>query len=205
MSIDEYNGSALVAMTGKNCVAVACDKRFGVQSKTLGTSSRKAWRVNSRTLVGLGGLRTDVSTVRELLRFRNNLYMLQEEREMGPETFANLLSTTLYEHRFGPYFISPVIAGLKGDDYTPYIAAMDLIGAMETSKDFVVGGTAAESLFGTCETFYKADLEPEELFETISQSLLAAVDRDALSGWGATVLLLTKDGLSIRELKMRQD
>lgn len=29
--------------------------------------------------------------------------------------------------------------------------------------------------------------EPEDLFETISQTLLSAVDRDAFSGWGAVV------------------
>lgn len=29
--------------------------------------------------------------------------------------------------------------------------------------------------------------DPECLFETISQALLNAVDRDALSGWGAIV------------------
>ena len=29
--------------------------------------------------------------------------------------------------------------------------------------------------------------EPEDLFETISQTLLNAVDRDAFSGWGAIV------------------
>ena len=29
--------------------------------------------------------------------------------------------------------------------------------------------------------------EPEDLFETISQTLLAAVDRDCISGWGAVV------------------
>lgn len=29
--------------------------------------------------------------------------------------------------------------------------------------------------------------EPEDLFETISQTILNAMDRDALSGWGAVV------------------
>jgi len=32
--------------------------------------------------------------------------------------------------------------------------------------------------------------EPEDLFETVSQSLMNAVDRDALSGWGAIVYIL---------------
>lgn len=31
---------------------------------------------------------------------------------------------------------------------------------------------------------------PDELFETTSQALLNAVDRDALSGWGAVVHLM---------------
>lgn len=31
---------------------------------------------------------------------------------------------------------------------------------------------------------------PEELFEVLSQSLLNAVDRDALSGWGAVVHIM---------------
>jgi 20S proteasome alpha/beta subunit len=32
--------------------------------------------------------------------------------------------------------------------------------------------------------------EPEDLFETISQTLLNAVDRDAYSGWGAVVHIM---------------
>lgn len=31
----EYNGSGIVAMTGKNCVAIASDMRFGIQQTTL--------------------------------------------------------------------------------------------------------------------------------------------------------------------------
>lgn len=47
--------------------------------------------------------------------------------------------------------------------------------------------------------------EPEDLFETISQALLAAVDRDALSGWGAQVWIIEKDKVTQRLLKGRQD
>jgi 20S proteasome alpha/beta subunit len=32
--------------------------------------------------------------------------------------------------------------------------------------------------------------EPEDLFEVISQCLLSAVDRDALSGWGAVITIM---------------
>jgi 20S proteasome subunit beta 3 len=46
---------------------------------------------------------------------------------------------------------------------------------------------------------------PDELFETISQALLSAVDRDALSGWGAHVYIVEKDKVTKRLLKGRQD
>jgi 20S proteasome subunit beta 3 len=56
-----------------------------------------------------------------------------------------------------------------------------------------------------CESLYKPNQEPEELFETLAQALLASVDRDALSGWGGVVHIITKEGVMTRELKGRQD
>lgn len=48
-------------------------------------------------------------------------------------------------------------------------------------------------------------MEPEELFEVISQVLLASIDRDAYSGWGAIVWIITKDKIIERKLKTRMD
>ena len=48
----------------------------------------------------LPGLASDLITVRDKMRQRVNLYAMKEERTIEPETFANLLSSTLYERRF---------------------------------------------------------------------------------------------------------
>lgn len=42
------------------------------------------------------------------------------------------------------------------------------------------------------ESLWEPNLAPEDLFETISQTLLNAVDRDAYSGWGAVVWIIEK-------------
>lgn len=60
-------------------------------------------------------------------------------------------------------------------------------------------------MYGVCETFYKENMNPEELFDVISNSLLSAMDRDSLSGWGARVYILTPTELIVRDLKTRQD
>ena len=87
---------------------------------------------------------------------------------------------------------------MKGN---PFITGMDLIGAMAPTDNFVVCGNNEESLFGVCESMYKPDLEPEELFEVIAQCILAGVNRDCLSGWGGVVHVISKDKVITRTLK----
>jgi 20S proteasome subunit beta 3 len=96
------------------------------------------------------------------------------------------------------------VAGLD-ESNKPFLSGMDLIGAPVFAEDFVVSGTCTSNLHGTCEAMYREGMNPEELFEVLSQCLMAAVDRDALSGWGAVVHIITPEGVHTRTLKTRMD
>ncbi|PCH38974.1 N-terminal nucleophile aminohydrolase [Wolfiporia cocos MD-104 SS10] len=208
MSIMELNGGSVIAMVGKDCVAIASDLRLGNQSLGISSNFEKIFAMTDRVYVGLPGLATDVLTLREQFRYRLNMYTIKEEREIEPETFVHLVSSALYERRFGPYFIEPVVAGMQkqpNGSFKPFIAATDLIGCINFAKDFVVAGTASTKLFGVAEGLWEPDLEPEDLFETIAQTMLNSVDRDAFSGWGAVVHVITKDKVIKRTLKGRMD
>lgn len=67
---------------------------------------------------------------------------------------------------------------------------MDTIGCPNFADDFVVAGTSSSNLYGICESLFEPDLEPEALFEVVSQCLMNAVDRDALSGWGGEITIM---------------
>ena len=54
--------------------------------------------------------------------------------------------------------MSPVIAGLDDKTSAPYICGMDTIGAIETAEDFMVAGTAPDSLYGMCESMFRPDM-----------------------------------------------
>ena len=54
---------------------------------------------------GLAGLASDQDTFMEKLKFRIAMYSLREERDIKPASFGKLVSSLLYEKRFGPYFI----------------------------------------------------------------------------------------------------
>ena len=205
MSIDTYNGSAVVAMAGDKCVAIASDLRFGVNMLTISTQCPKIFKINDRIFLGLSGLMTDIDTVQEKLRYSVNLIELREERQIEPSRFANLVKSLLYKHRFGSYFVSPVIAGLEPVDNKPIIASSDSIGAMSFSNQFACAGTSEEELYGVCESLWKPGMNPDELFDCISTVLIAATERDALAGWGGIVHVMTPESVITREIKTRMD
>ncbi|KAL5996163.1 Proteasome subunit beta type-3-A [Asimina triloba] len=183
MSIFEYNGSALVAMVGKNCFAIASDRRLGVQLQTIATDFQRIYKIHDKLYVGLSGLATDAQTLYQRLVFRHKLYQLREERDMKPETFASLVSAILYEKRFVVCYFSAfrflilldvreqlqvlkehkwrlmekASFAMKTDSCT-LIEMSGSNGRMELAKDFVVAGTASESLYGACESMYKPDM-----------------------------------------------
>eukprot|EP01029_Cantina_marsupialis_P009640 TRINITY_DN2239_c0_g1_i1.p1 TRINITY_DN2239_c0_g1~~TRINITY_DN2239_c0_g1_i1.p1 ORF type:complete len:232 (-),score=51.12 TRINITY_DN2239_c0_g1_i1:105-722(-) len=205
MSILEHNGGCCIAMVGKNCIAIGSDKRLGESFQTVSMDFTRVFKMNDKVFLGLAGLGTDVQTFHKDLRFTLNMYKMSEERDMGVKEFDSLVSSKLYERRFGPYFVEPVIAGLR-EDGTGFVDVMDTIGAPVESEDgFVVAGTCHDNLLGMCESLYRKDMDEDELFETISQCLLSAQDRDALSGWGAVIHLITPNRITTKHLKSRMD
>jgi len=50
-------------MSGKNCVAIASDKRFGVKYLTISMEFPKMFQATDKTFIGISGLATDVQTL----------------------------------------------------------------------------------------------------------------------------------------------
>ncbi|KAG8176589.1 hypothetical protein JTE90_024250 [Oedothorax gibbosus] len=205
MSISEYNGGLCIAMKGKQCVGIAADRRLGVRAQTLAMDFQKVYEMGPRLYLGLPGLATDTATVAQKLAYRLNMYELREGREMTPKVFSSVVSNLLYERRFGPYFVNPVIAGLEPGTWEPYICNMDVLGCRDEPQDYVVAGTSEDQAHGMCEALWEPDMEPDVLFEKISQALINAFDRDAIAGWGGIVYIIEKDKITTKTLKTRMD
>lgn len=82
---------------------------------------------------------------------------------------------------------------------------MDTIGCITTPSSYVTGGSASYNLKGAAEALWEPGLDQDALFETMSQIMLSAVDRDCLSGWGCQVKIYTHDNIITRDLKARTD
>lgn len=76
-SILQYNGGAVIAMAGKNCVGICSDTRLGIQAQTVATNFQKvsgmeetSWLFESRTCTpSVAGFFCQRETVRWAQRF----------------------------------------------------------------------------------------------------------------------------------------
>jgi 20S proteasome subunit beta 3 len=68
---------------------------------------------------------------------------------------------------------------------------------------FQCAGTGSEELMAICEAYYKPNMEKEELQFKLGQILTSACDRDMLSGWGAIVYIVSKDGITSEFLQTK--
>lgn len=50
-------------MVGRNCFAIASDRRLGIQLHTVATDFQRIHKVHDRLLIGLSGLATDTQTL----------------------------------------------------------------------------------------------------------------------------------------------
>ena len=130
------------------------------------------------------------------------MYRLRENRDMLPETFASLVGTTLYEHRFGPFFVTPIVVGIQSGKAV--LVTYDSIGNQTRTEHFAVGGTAADNFYALCESYYREGISATELEDILANVLVSGVDRDILAGWGGIVYVLTEDKLEAKYLKMKQ-
>lgn len=194
----------MIGMKGKNCVAIAMDRRLGAQYKTVSTNYQRVFQMTDKAIAGFIGLGGDIQTLAAELRAKLNLYSLKENRQISAETLSWMLAALQYKRRFSPYFIEPLIAGLD-EKNQPYLSTADSIGCMCDKDGFFCIGTGSENMLGICESFYKDDLESDDLFEVISQCLLSGLDRDAFSGWGAVIYMITPAGITAKTLKARMD
>ncbi len=127
----------------------------------------------------LSGFAMDIQTFSLEIHRKVELYHIKENVWFNSSTLYNLVSSTLYEHRFSPFFLNPIVVGLDvKDNYKPYVACYDSIGCIKQSGEFQVAGTSSEMLYGNCEAFYKPNMDSAQLFDTCSQCLLSATNRD---------------------------
>lgn len=195
-SSESFHGGTILAMAGKDSVAIASDSRFSSYQTgpfLLGQYPRCVFRVGSRTLVGFYGLDSDACAIMETMR--ENLFR-HFDKDINTQSIARLLSDTLYASGLQ---CSPIVVGLSNKGI-PQIFSMDGLGAQTVADDFAISGTANSGLYAICEAMYRPNLSSEELVTVVEKCLRLALQRDVLSGCSIRIITIAEDGIYSKDV-----
>merc|ERR1719326_661462 len=172
---------------------------FSIMSRNVS----KIYQINSKTVLGTGGFRGDITTLQKLLRAKVTQYEHRHGETMKPHAAAQMLANTLYGRRFFPYYTWNVVAGLD-EQGVGVVYSYDPVGNYERVRVSVTG--SGESLIqplldnqlerqhqalGAKPPTLHIDLELDDAIDLVKDAFVSAGERDIRTGDSVEICVIT--------------
>ncbi|MCS7107992.1 MAG: archaeal proteasome endopeptidase complex subunit beta [Sulfolobales archaeon] len=181
-------GATAVGLRVDDGVVLAAEKRISYGGYVLSRVGKKVFLIKNRFGLACAGLFADIQTISRLMNVEIHRYELEMARAMNVRTAAKLLSIILYQYKYMPFLSEIIFGGV--DDGGPHIFVMDPLGSL-IEDNYAAVGTGAPVAIGVIESEYKKGLTLEETEKLAVKAVKAAISRDAVSGDGVDVAVIS--------------
>lgn len=196
-----FFGAATVGITFENGVVIGAEKRvlwgYTVVSKT----GKKVFPITDNIVVGSAGVSGDYQMLSSFLVAESNLFELENRRAITVNAAAQLLSNILFSRKYMPYLTQTLIGGVDADG--SHLYSLDLAGSL-IKETYAAVGTATSLVLGVLEANYRADLTKEEAIQLAVKAIRSATRRDAMSGEGIDLLIVTSEGIESKHFPLAE-
>jgi proteasome beta subunit len=196
-----FFGAATVGITFENGVVIGAEKRvlwgFTVVSKT----GKKVFPITDNIVVGSAGVSGDYQMLSSFLVAESSLFELENRRSITVNAAAQLLSNILFSRKYMPYLTQTLIGGVDSDG--SHLYSLDLAGSL-IEETYAAVGTATSLVLGVLEANYRTDLTKEEAIQLAVKAIRSATRRDAMSGEGIDLLIVTPEGIESKHFPLAE-
>ncbi len=184
-------GTTTVGACFRDFVVLAADRRATAGYYIAHKRTKKIVKVTNYMALTTAGLVADAQMLAEWLREHALYYEIVMGRPMPIKTAATLLSNILFASRTFPYIVQLLLGGY---DEKPRLYSLDWFGTL-TEEKYVATGSGSPTAIGILEERYREDMSVEEAIEMVKTAILSSTRRDAFSGNGIDVIVITKKGV----------
>jgi proteasome beta subunit len=192
-----FPGATTLGVACNEGVILASEKRVTLGYLIVSKTGKKVFRITDGIGAACAGLIGDMQILTRELAAYTRLFELENGRKISVRAAAKMLSSILFQRRFFPYITQTIVGGV--DDEGPGVYTLDPFGSVLPDK-YAAVGTGAELATGVLEASYKDNLSIDECRDLVLKAMRAAVARDALSGNGIDLLILTGEGIKEESL-----
>jgi len=194
-------GATAIGIKAADGVVLAADKRMSYGGFIVSRNAKKVFPITSRAGAAVAGLYGDMSGLMKIIDAEVRVYEATYRTVMPLRAIAKLLSVILYSSKYFPYLIEAIVGGIDGDG-KPRVYVLDPVGAI-TEEDYIAVGSGATTALGVIETEYREGISVKEARELAIKAVRAAISRDAGTGDGADLLIITESGVREESVRFR--
>ncbi|MFX0169265.1 MAG: proteasome subunit beta [Candidatus Hodarchaeota archaeon] len=196
-----FFGAATVGITFSNGVVIGAEKRILWGYTVVSKTGKKIFSVTDNIIIGSAGVSGDYQMLSSFLTAESNLFKLENRRPITVNGAAQLLSNILFSRKYMPYLTQTLIGGV--DQEGSHLYSLDLAGSL-IKEEYAAVGTATSLVLGVLEANYRKDLSKKEAIELAVKAIRSATRRDAMSGDGIDLLIVTPEGIEAKEFELNE-
>jgi proteasome beta subunit len=191
-------GATTVGIVFHGGVILAAEKRVTYGGFIMSKGGKKVFKVTDRIGVACAGLIGDMQILAREMEAQANLYSMDVGRPITVRSASKLMANVLFNRRYAPLITQTIVAGLDEEGANLYV--LDLLGSLIPDK-YAAVGSGTETAIAVIEEAYKESISLKDAKDLCIRAIKAAINRDALSGDGIDIVVITKDGVIEETIK----
>lgn len=192
-------GATAVGIKVNEGIVIGAEKRVSYGGYVLSRVGKKVFKIGDRMAMAAAGLFGDMQTINRIINAEVMYRERLTSRRMSVRATAKLLSAILYSYKLMPFISEIIFAGYDEEGFHLYV--LDPIGSL-IEDEYAAVGTGAAIAIGVIETNYRKDMSISEAEELCIKAIRAATSRDAVSGDGIDIAILTRNGISEKSIPL---
>ena len=198
----KYHGTTTVAMTCSDGVVLCTDMRVTAGYMYIAhRQGKKMHKIDNHVGVTLAGTVPEAQNMIDTMRYYANIFKLENQKPIPVKSLARIAANILFATRYYPLIADFLIGGWDSiDGYVIY--SVDFFGAI-TREEFVSTGSGSPVALGIMEDQYKKGMSVKEVVPIAIRAVTAAIKRNAGTGDGFDVAVITKES-GYRELSKEE-
>jgi proteasome beta subunit len=190
MAFEFMPGATVVGISYTDGVILAAEKRVSFGNFVVNKNIKKTFPVTNHVGAACAGMVADMQVLVRQVEALAKIRKLETRRNVPPNSIAKLMSVIMFERRYFPLLTQVIVGGVNEK---PEIYTLDPLGSV-LPDEYAAVGTGAEMALGIMDAEYGPNMSEEKAKELAIRAIRSAIQRDAASGDGIDVLLVTRSG-----------
>jgi proteasome beta subunit len=188
---ESMKGTTTIGVVFAGGVILATEKRATMGYMIASKKAKKVYQVAERIGMTTAGGVGDAQQLARILTVECNLYHIRRSRPITVGAAATLLSNYLNQNRYFPYYVQLLVGGV--DVNGPSVYSVDAMGGATKEEEIVATGSGSPMAYGVLEDRFRKNMTEDEAIDICVRGLKSAMKRDAGSGEGIQIVVITKD------------